>query len=898
MSNAIDYLKVLSFDNRKWITDLKNKICLTGFYTMEDINTAVNYFLLDDQPEEINTPQITTNRTDRKKLIYKLYDNKNISGLIDNQEIEFSPFFTLIYGKNGSGKSSYYKILKNIFYEKQNLKPNIYNTSTATMSANINLISENQFKKHQRKGDNLFPHSPSTIEWNEDTLVPSKIKFCDTNILDKSLSKKETGWSVDRYKLDYYETFRRAIEEVTGKISDKTQIIQTEKNALQQTININLKSKEESSIYSKINNSQTIISELERLISIDSLSNNFDEKKELCNQKANQSVDELNDNITSLSAKIKLYDNYIQYINTKFGIYNKLNSIKETIEELQELKRKRDFSEFNGYELVFSLEHEHKDIYIELLKNIVKTAEQYEKINYPQDIDKCFYCNQDLPEDNKNLIEKIHQTIDDKIENSIQSNKTLIDNLITEINKFINLPNDIYSNITVCETSSLKTMELNEFSNILIDDTINKNLSYLQELDIENLSSLDNNINQLEEYQKLLITTKNIFDFELINLKQDFTNFEIIKNEAKKELNILLDEEYCFNNKDSLISIINKTNILLEYRTETDKISTFKRKLSRDKSRVEEELLRRNYVNKFNTNLLDFKLINRDQINRKFSISSGQTTIEGKISANDTEYKISDILSEGEAKVYSLCDWFTELEFDDINTIIFDDPITSLDQNNIKQLAKKISSLANKYQIIIFTHNMEFYKYLVDYSLGSKLIDSPKCKICEELEGQEQCQGFKNNENKTYKCGTYLKVEHFIQPGKIKKGINYNTLNYLNKLKPIKERLEGHDMTDVVVNLRGVINDFIEQYRFNNIKRDIYKGEDLIHFDIRDISEESLSNLKQFHHTLSSSSGLLHSQDDEISTELDPSDYIEMYNNIINIVNTEASQTLSKIELT
>ena len=29
---------------------------------------------------------------------------------------------------------------------------------------------------------------------------------------------------------------------------------------------------------------------------------------------------------------------------------------------------------------------------------------------------------------------------------------------------------------------------------------------------------------------------------------------------------------------------------------------------------------------------------------------------------------------------------------------------------------------------------MEFYKYLVDYSLGSKLIDSPKCKICEECD--------------------------------------------------------------------------------------------------------------------------------------------------------------------
>lgn len=43
-----------------------------------------------------------------------------------------------------------------------------------------------------------------------------------------------------------------------------------------------------------------------------------------------------------------------------------------------------------------------------------------------------------------------------------------------------------------------------------------------------------------------------------------------------------------------------------------------------------------------------------------------------------------------------------------------------------------------------------------------------------------------------------------------------------------------------------------------------------------------ITDLKQYYHTLSSSSGQLHSQDDKILTELDTQDYIEMYNSIIN----------------
>jgi energy-coupling factor transporter ATP-binding protein EcfA2 len=895
MTNAVDHLKILSFDNIKWITDLKNKICLNGTYTDEDIKNAVSNFLSIEIPETITSQITSTPREDKKKLIYKLYENKNIGGLINDQVIEFSPFFTLIYGKNGSGKSSYYKILKNIFLEAQNLKSNIYSSADTMMTAKIDLITENQFKKYQRKGHNDFPQSVQEISWSPNEHIPSKVKFCDSIILNESLSKKETGWSVDRYKLDYYEIFREAIDAVEKEISLEINKLNAEATSLLSILNRNLKSREDTSIYIKLNNTQSINSELNRLIEHEIIPSKIEEKKEELNVLVNQNAKDISDSITINNTKIDLYTSYVQYLNEKISIYEELNNVEKVVVQLIKLKNKRDYSLFDKYDLLFSLENEYKDIYIELLKSVVKTAQKYEIDNYPIGIEKCFYCNQDLPDENKNLIQKIHQTIDDEIEVNIQSIQKTIDHLILKIEKFIEKTIGVYSTITVLESSSLEFKKLNNFNSILDNNILRSFILYLKSLDLANTVSYKNEIYQLKNHKELVESNIKIFKLEVITYQTQLSNLEIIKSQAKRELASVLDEEYCFVNKESIIKLRDITSGISQYTLQSSNFTSYKSKLSKDKSKVEEELLRRNYIDRFNAHLVDFKLPNREKINRKFSVSSGQTKIEGNITGNSTEYKIDDILSEGEAKVYSLCDWFTELEFDDINTIVFDDPITSLDHNNIAKLAKKICSLANTYQVIIFTHNMEFYKYLVDYSLGNNALENKTCKICKDLEGQFQCEGFKSNENKVYKCGNYLKVEYFVQPGSVEKGINYNTLNYINKLLLIKTRIEIRDMSNVVVNLRSVINDFIEQYRFNNIKRNIYKGEDLIHFEIRDISNDSLSSLQQLHHTLSSSSGLLHSQDDEITTELDASDYIHIYNQIIDIVNIEARQNLQKI---
>jgi hypothetical protein len=77
----------------------------------------------------------------------------------------------------------------------------------------------------------------------------------------------------------------------------------------------------------------------------------------------------------------------------------------------------------------------------------------------------------------------------------------------------------------------------------------------------------------------------------------------------------------------------------------------------------------------------------------------------------------SSILSEGEQKVIALADFFAETNITTINRgIIFDDPVTSLDHKRKEIIAKRLVEESVKKQVIIFSHDIVFIKYLEGYA--------------------------------------------------------------------------------------------------------------------------------------------------------------------------------------
>lgn len=80
-------------------------------------------------------------------------------------------------------------------------------------------------------------------------------------------------------------------------------------------------------------------------------------------------------------------------------------------------------------------------------------------------------------------------------------------------------------------------------------------------------------------------------------------------------------------------------------------------------------------------------------------------SLEG--ASHDAEVEV--ILSEGEQTALGLAGFLTEVELDaSYSGVVFDDPVSSLDAERRTRVAHRLIELANKRQVIIFTHEITF----------------------------------------------------------------------------------------------------------------------------------------------------------------------------------------------
>ena len=145
--------------------------------------------------------------------------------------------------------------------------------------------------------------------------------------------------------------------------------------------------------------------------------------------------------------------------------------------------------------------------------------------------------------------------------------------------------------------------------------------------------------------------------------------------------------------------------------------------LSRKKGDLAEVLITNAFVGRFNTEL---KRLGATHI----KIELGKTRTEkGKVlhqlklqGVNGIMTK--NILSEGEYKIISLAAFFADVEGKtDISPFVFDDPISSLDNVFEETVVKRLVELAQKRQVIIFTHRLSLLGMIQDY--GKKVNITP-----------------------------------------------------------------------------------------------------------------------------------------------------------------------------
>ncbi len=408
-----------------------------------------------------------------------------------------------------------------------------------------------------------------------------------------------------------------------------------------------------------------------------------------------------------------------------------------------------------NFEFSFSSNEQYQNIFSYDLKEQVRIDAEQELLNkikneqtffakgielFQKDSSKCPFCQSSLVINDVEYIINLYNQIFDNTykkakEEFEKKKKELIDELekikkineelihkkqqlfltLKELQETFSIPK-IYSideekSFTETETSYIEQL----ISKIkLLKKPIKEDITKLYnwvEQEVDNIANLKNELNKIIEKKQEIITDfknnntdkkiserlkKNKEELESIIEKIDFLNSDLIKRQKEKEKITKKLKEL----KQDL------TNLKEQYDTAKEKYETYcsGEVFQNTLKKIEEHF---DYFNfNFKLKLREQKIGNKKEIPFSFDI----------LDNHDEKRDFSEGLSEGERQVLSLCFFFafTDIQENKDNKIlVFDDPITSLDNNNLFSLVDLIYKKSKKFsQLFIFTHHLTFFRYL------------------------------------------------------------------------------------------------------------------------------------------------------------------------------------------
>jgi energy-coupling factor transporter ATP-binding protein EcfA2 len=215
-----------------------------------------------------------------------------------------------------------------------------------------------------------------------------------------------------------------------------------------------------------------------------------------------------------------------------------------------------------------------------------------------------------------------------------------------------------------------------------------------------------------------------------------------VEDEQTKRLGELLKQKTFLAHKEKLearytdIETLHKNMIWVNKANQFNKQS-YKTQSTNTEKRLSKEYFNADYINAFNDEC--------ENLNGKFGIeidaksSDAQSNRQLFLKGNDP----SSILSEGEQKVIALADFIAESNITTINKgVILDDPVTSLDEKRKNMIAKRLVSISENKQVIIFTHDLVFVSSLINNATDLNVEN-----VCHWIESTEEEKGIVYLEN-------------------------------------------------------------------------------------------------------------------------------------------------------
>ncbi len=186
------------------------------------------------------------------------------------------------------------------------------------------------------------------------------------------------------------------------------------------------------------------------------------------------------------------------------------------------------------------------------------------------------------------------------------------------------------------------------------------------------------------------------------------------REEIKKKLSSLQAKKWLSEHRAAIDEEVNRLKLLNQIREA--KKSTNTKALSQKKGELAEALITDAFVQRFNAEL---KALGASQVKVelvKSKVSKGRVLHKLQL-RGASQNGLADILSEGENRIVSIASFLADVTGRTYPApFVFDDPISSLDQNYEEAVVQRLCSIASERQVIIFTHRLSLLAMVQDYA--------------------------------------------------------------------------------------------------------------------------------------------------------------------------------------
>lgn len=603
---------------------------------------------------------------------------EGVNALSPKQPLEFGKGnISVVYGNNGSGKSSYIRLLKHVCgaMEMGTLHNNVYSADTITQKACITFEQNGIIKKHDWSGQGICEEL-------------SSVDIFDTSF-GKFFVSSEDEVSYEPPVLAFFSS----LISVSEKVSSNLDVKANQHLSKKPNMPMDKKTTPEGIWYESISAKTT-----QQDIDINSLFSTPEEseiqalQQRLSEQAPAEKAKQLRNKKQHVDSLIKDVRKFIEQLSDQ----NCQNII--TAKKVSILKNS---AAVTAAEKVFSdskLEGIGTDVWKELWESarLFSVSLSYIGVEYPNTSEgsRCVLCHQTLTEDAKGKLTAFESFVKGQMQKAA-----------TDANKEYETASQAIGVLPTTEALKVR-VDAAGISNNVISSKITDFFTLLQDRkdQVTGINAEETIIAPLlsPDWIEAVNAYSTNYSEQAKKYETDAQNDN--SGAIRKSLASLESKKWLSENRTAIDEEVIRLKLLGEI--EKAKKLTNTRAISSKKGELAEALITDAFVQRFNDELkvLGASKVKVDLVKTK--VVKGRVLHKLKL-RGASQSGLVDILSEGENRIVSIAAFLADVTGkSNPAPFIFDDPISSLDQSYEEAVVQRLIELSQDKQVIVFTHRL------------------------------------------------------------------------------------------------------------------------------------------------------------------------------------------------